>query len=156
MTGLNQCMIPRHPPRAHDGFDKKGAPDACSFEQADPMTKTIAVVDDDASVRIATQNLVRSMGWAVQTFASAEDFLAGAPMAGIDCLITDVQMEGLGGVELAATLLSRGFAIPVIFITAFPDERVRARAMAAGGVDFFAKPFDGQQLINCIERALRH
>lgn len=120
------------------------------------MTKTIAVVDDDASVRIATQNLVRSMGWAVQTFASAEDFLAGAPMAGIDCLITDVQMEGLGGLELAAALRSRGLAIPVIFITAFPDKRVRERAMAAGGVDFFAKPFDGQQLVSCIERVLRH
>ena len=119
------------------------------------MTKNIAVVDDDASVRIATQNLVRSMGWAVQTFASAEDFLADAPIAGIDCLITDVQMEGLGGVELAATLRSRGLAIPVIFITAFPDERVRERAMAAGGVDFFAKPFDGQQLVSCIERVLQ-
>lgn len=119
------------------------------------MTKTVAIVDDDASVRIATQNLVRSMGWAVQAFASAEDFLVGVKTSSVDCLITDVQMDGLGGVELAIVLRSRGFEIPVIFITAFPDERVRERAMAAGGIEFLAKPFDGQQLISCIELALQ-
>lgn len=118
------------------------------------MTKTVAIVDDDASVRVATQNLVRSLGLAVRTFASAEEFLELPSDAPVDCLITDVQMEGLGGIELAVALRSRGFEIPVIFITAFPDERVHERAITAGGVGFFAKPFDGQQLINCIERVL--
>ena len=119
------------------------------------MTKTVAIVDDDASVRVATQNLVRSFGLAVRTFASAEDFLTTLPGAAIDCVITDVQMDGLGGVELAAALRSRGYEIPVIFITAFPDKLVRARAMTAGGIGFLAKPFDGQKLIELIETALR-
>ncbi|RDJ22248.1 response regulator [Bosea caraganae] len=119
------------------------------------MTKTVAIVDDDASVRVATQNLVRSLGLAARSFASAEDFLASVRASPIDCVITDVQMDGLGGVELATALRSRGYDIPVIFITAFPDERVRARAMGAGGIGFLAKPFDSQQLIGFIELALQ-
>lgn len=118
------------------------------------MTKTVAIVDDDASVRVATQNLLRSLGLAVRTFASAEDFLAILESTSVDCVITDVQMDGLGGVELATALRSRGYEIPVIFITAFPDERVRARALTAGGIGFLAKPFDSQKLIGLIERAL--
>lgn len=118
------------------------------------MTKTVAIVDDDASVRVATRNLLRSLGLAVQTFASAEDLLAVLPGVSIDCVITDIQMDGLGGVELATTLRSRGYEIPVIFITAFPDERVRARAMSAGGIGFLAKPFESRTLIGLIEQAL--
>jgi FixJ family two-component response regulator len=118
------------------------------------MTKTVAIVDDDASVRVATQNLVRSLGLAVQTFSSAENFLEILQAAPIDCVITDVQMDGLGGVELATALRDRGYDIPVIFITAFPDERVRARALTAGGIGFLAKPFDSEQLIGLIEMAL--
>jgi FixJ family two-component response regulator len=119
------------------------------------MTKTVAIVDDDASVRVATHNLLRSLGLAVRTFASAEDFLATLPGAAIDCVITDVQMDGLGGVELASALRSRGYEMPVIFITAFPDERIRARAMGAGGIGFLAKPFDSHTLIRLIETTLR-
>lgn len=118
------------------------------------MTKTVAIVDDDASVRVALQNLLRSLGLAVRTFASAEDFLAILPGASVDCVITDVQMDGLGGVELASALRGLGYDTPVIFITAFPDERVRARAMGAGGLGFLAKPFDSQKLIGLIETAL--
>lgn len=118
------------------------------------MTKTVAIVDDDASVRVALQNLVRSLGMAVRTFASAEDFLAILQGASIDCVITDVQMDGLGGVELALALRSLGYETPVIFITAFPDERVRARALGAGGIGFLPKPFDSQKLIGLIETAL--
>ncbi|RXT56395.1 two-component system response regulator [Bosea sp. Tri-44] len=118
------------------------------------MTKTVAIVDDDASVRDATQNLVRSLGLAVRSFASAEDLLAVLPTVSIDCVITDVQMGGLGGVELTAALRCSGRTIPVIFITAFPDEHVRARALAVGGIGFLCKPFESRTLIGLIERAL--
>lgn len=119
------------------------------------MTKTVAIVDDDASVRVATQNLVRSLGLAAQSFSSAEDLLAALQASPVDCIITDVQMEGLGGVELANALRSGGHGIPVIFITAFPDERIRTRAMSAGGIGFLAKPFESQALIGLIETALQ-
>mgnify|MGYP001576545160 CR=1 FL=1 len=118
------------------------------------MTKTVAIVDDDASVRVAMQNLVRSLGLTARSFASAEDLLAVLPSVSIDCIITDVQMDGLGGVELAVALRRSGRAIPVIFITAFPDERVRLRALAAGGIGFLRKPFEGRALIDLIEHAL--
>lgn len=118
------------------------------------MTKTVAIVDDDASVRLATRNLVRSLGLAVRSFASAEDLLAALPSVSIDCIVSDVQMDGLGGVEMALALRDSGGAIPVIFITAFPDERIRARALAAGGIGFLCKPFESRALIELIERAL--
>jgi FixJ family two-component response regulator len=90
----------------------------------------------------------------VRTFGSAVDFLCAADRASIDCLITDVQMDPIGGVELAQRLRDEGMAIPVIFITAFPDMRIRERAMASGAAGFFSKPFDGQLLLECIETAI--
>lgn len=116
--------------------------------------KSIAIVDDDPSVRIATESLVRSLGMKVTTFPSAEDFLGFLDSEAIDCLITDVQMDGIGGVELSQILRERGNLTPVIFITAFPDDRIRDRVMAAGAIGFLGKPFEGQALIDCIEMAL--
>lgn len=118
------------------------------------MTKTVAIVDDDPSVRIAIGNLVRSFGFATRGFASAEDLLTELPTISIDCIVSDVQMDGLGGIGLATVLRRHGPPIPVIFITAFPDERVRARALAAGGVGFLGKPFESRSLIGLIEQAL--
>lgn len=118
------------------------------------MTKTVAIVDDDPSVRIAIRNLVRSLGFAARGFASAEELLAALPETSIDCIVSDVQMEGLGGIGLVMALRRHGPAIPVIFITAFPDERVRARALAAGGAAFLGKPFESRTLIGLIERVL--
>lgn len=118
------------------------------------MTKTVAIVDDDPSVRVATRNLVRSLGLSVRSFASAEELLTALPTALIDCIVTDVQMSGLGGIELALTLRRQRQAIPIIFITAFPDARVRERALAAGGIGFLSKPFESGALIDLIERAL--
>ena len=117
-----------------------------------PHLKSIAIVDDDLSVRIATESLVRSLGLKATTFPSAEDYLAAA--LPVDCLITDVQMDGIGGVELSQILHDRGDMTPIIFITAFPDERIRDRVMAAGAIGFLGKPFEGQALIDCIEQAL--
>ena len=116
--------------------------------------KSIAIVDDDPSVRIATESLVRSLGMKVTTFSSAEDFLAALGREAVDCLITDVQMDGIGGVELSQILRERCNLTPVIFITAFPDDRIRDRVMAAGAIGFLGKPFEGQALIDCIELAL--
>ena len=113
---------------------------------------TIAIVDDDPSVRLATESLVRSLGMKASTFSSAESYLATTDP--VDCLITDVQMDGIGGVELSQILRDRGDGTPVIFMTAFPDERIRERVMAAGAFGFLGKPFEGQMLIDCIELAL--
>jgi FixJ family two-component response regulator len=116
--------------------------------------KSIAIIDDDASVLDATENLVRSYGFSVRKFASAESYLASIGDVIIDCLITDVQMDGISGIELSQIMREAGVQTPIIFITAFPDERIRNRVMAAGAIGFLGKPFDSRALIDCIERAL--
>jgi FixJ family two-component response regulator len=115
----------------------------------------ISVVDDDESIRVATKNLVRSLGFNVRTFASAEDFLLSDCLRGTSCVIADVHMPGLNGVELQSLLKARGHHIPIIFITAFPEERIRSRALRSGAVGFISKPFHAQALIECIDTALK-
>jgi FixJ family two-component response regulator len=117
-------------------------------------SKSIAVVEDDTSLRDAMENLISSHGLNVYTFVSAESFLAQRDHIEIDCLITDVQMDGMGGVELFHVLLKIGVATPVIFITAFDDERIHKRVMAAGAKGYFRKPFESQAMIDCIDQAL--
>ena len=114
----------------------------------------ISIVDDDASVRAATARLLRSMGFSAHAFASAKEFLSSPQLRETACLIADVEMPGMSGVELQAHLIATGHAIPTIFITAFPDERVRDRAMNAGAIDFLSKPFDESRLLECVEQAL--
>jgi FixJ family two-component response regulator len=117
----------------------------------------ISVIDDDASVRAATNNLLSSHGYLVHTFASAVDFLQSARLDDSFCVIADVQMPAMSGLDLLANMRARGKDVPFIFITAFPDESVRARALTAGAVCFLDKPFAGPVLIDCIEAALdRH
>jgi FixJ family two-component response regulator len=113
-----------------------------------------SIVDDDASVRAATARLLRSMGFSTHTFASAKEFLSSAQLRETACLIADVEMPGMSGVELQDHLISTGHTIPTIFITAFPDERVRHRAINAGAIDFLSKPFDESRLLECVEQAL--
>ena len=115
----------------------------------------ISIIDDDESVRAATRNLVRSLGFTAFTFASAEDFLQSPRASDSSCVITDVQMPGLSGVELQSRLLAQGQRTPIIFITAFPDKSIEARAMKAGAICFLSKPFDGSTLIKCLDRALK-
>jgi FixJ family two-component response regulator len=115
----------------------------------------ISIVDDDASVREAMFGLVRSLGFDAATFSSAEDFLQSDQLASTLCLITDVQMPGLSGVELQSHLISRGSPIPIIFVTAFPEERIEARVRQAGAIGFLSKPFDDETLIECLDRALK-
>jgi FixJ family two-component response regulator len=114
----------------------------------------IAVIDDDASVRTATNNLLSSHGYLVDTFASAEEFLQSARLNESACVVADVQMPTMSGLDLLAHMRNEGYAAPFIFITAFPEESVRARALKAGAICFLAKPFAGPALIKCIEGAL--
>jgi FixJ family two-component response regulator len=120
-----------------------------------PEVPVISIVDDDESVRVATQRLVRSLGFVAHTFASPEEFLQSPRLNDTSCLIADVQMPGMSGVELQSVLIARGNRTPMIFITAFPDEKIRTRALEAGAIGFLSKPFDGPTLIQCLDRALK-
>jgi FixJ family two-component response regulator len=114
----------------------------------------IALVDDD-DVRQGIEALLRSLDYRVAAFATAKAFLNSEQLLETSCLITDVQMPGMSGIELQALLKSNGHSIPVIVITGFPDERVRERAMQLGAVSFLTKPFADAALIECLERAHR-
>ena len=116
----------------------------------------ISIVDDDESVREATDALVRSLGYAAATFASAEEFLDSDRVHAASCVIADVQMPGLSGIDLQHRLLAQGVQVPIIFVTAFPDERTRKRALDAGAIDFLSKPWSDEQLISCLDMALGH
>jgi FixJ family two-component response regulator len=121
------------------------------------MLPVISIVDDDASVRAATNNLLSSRGYVVFTFASAGDFLQSSHLEESSCVVADVQMPAMSGLDLLMHMRTQGNDTPFIFITAFPDEGVRARALKAGAICFLAKPFAGPRLIDCIETALnRH
>jgi FixJ family two-component response regulator len=114
----------------------------------------IAIIDDDESVRVATDNLLRSLGYVVHTFASAEEFLRSPRFNDTSCVIADVKMPTMSGVDLQARLLTDGYSVPFIFITAFPEEALRERAMKAGAICFLTKPFDKPSLIKCLDIAL--
>lgn len=114
----------------------------------------IAVVDDDASIRLATDSLLRSRGYAVCAFASPGDFLQSDELNETACVITDVRMPVIGGIELQAILRAQGCTVPFVFITAFPEEVVRTQAMNGGATCFLTKPFDAPTLIKYVEAAL--
>jgi FixJ family two-component response regulator len=120
-----------------------------------PDTPVISVVDDDDSVRTATTCLMRSLGYVAYGFASAEEFLSSPHLPDTTCLITDVQMPGISGIELERTLIERGYHIPVILISAFPEERLKARAISPTATSFLRKPFDSKALVECLDAALR-
>jgi FixJ family two-component response regulator len=114
----------------------------------------IAIVDDDASAREAMGSLIRSLGYTARTFSTAEEFLGADDELEICCLITDVQLTGADGLELQRQLITDGHRIPVIFVTAFPDDDVRDHALGAGAIGFLIKPFDYADLINCLAKAI--
>ncbi len=114
----------------------------------------VAIIDDDEAVRVATASLVRSLGLKTATFACAEDYLLSPLQPASDCVITDVQMPGMGGLGLQAALRADGNTLPFIFITAFPEETIRRQVEEGGAVGFLAKPFDGDAMIACLEQAL--
>jgi FixJ family two-component response regulator len=114
----------------------------------------ISIIDDDESMRCAIKSLVTSLGFPAYTFASAEAFLQSPHLDDTSCVITDLQMPGLNGVELQKSLLAQGRRIPIIFVTAFPEERLRARAIEAGALGFLSKPFESETLIKLIGKAI--
>ena len=114
----------------------------------------ISVVDDDASVRSAVDNLLSAHGYQIETFASAEEFLRSARPNDTACVVADMQMAGMTGLDLLVHMRSQGNAAPFIFITAFPDESLRVRALQAGAICFLTKPFTAPSLITCLETAL--
>jgi FixJ family two-component response regulator len=114
----------------------------------------VSIVDDDESVRMAAKGFVRSLGYDAQVFSSAEALLQSPDLDKTACLIVDVQMPKINGLELQERLRAAGYQTPIIFITAFPEERLRTRALASGAVCFLDKPFDCKALVECLETAL--
>lgn len=114
----------------------------------------ISIIDDDPSVREATQSLIRSLGYDAQVFASAEEYLQSDRVNDSSCLITDLHMPGMSGTDLQDRLIADGYEIPIIFVTAYYEDRVRDRVMDAGAFGFLRKPFNDESLIACLDRAL--
>ena len=118
-----------------------------------PSVPTIAVVDDDQAIREAMDDLIKNFGYQSRLFSSAEEFLAFEPRAEIDCMVVDVKMPGLTGLELLAELNRRGDRPPMIFVTSYDDERTRNAALNGGAFAFLRKPVDVVTLIGCLEAA---
>jgi FixJ family two-component response regulator len=114
----------------------------------------ISVIDDDESFRVATDSLLRARGYVVHTFAAAADFLGSPLLDEFSCVITDVQMPDVSGLQLQILLRDQGRTVPMIFITAFPEESARVRAMRDGAVCFLSKASKASALIKCVEAAL--
>src|SRR5262250_3348824 len=114
----------------------------------------VCVVDDDSSMRDSLSNLIRSAGLNVQTFASAQEFLTGPRPAAPSCLVLDVQLPGLSGLELQQELAHLDVQIPIIFITGHGDIPMTVRAMKAGASEFLTKPFRDNELLNAVEQAI--
>jgi FixJ family two-component response regulator len=138
----------------HDIFVSRSNKAAPSDEPLPRIRPVISVIDDDASIRVAADSLLRARGYTVGTFASAAEFLRSQQIDEASCVITDVRMPDMSGVELQAFLRKQGRSTPFIFITAFPEEPARLRALHDGAVCFLSKPFDAPTLIRCVEAAL--
>ena len=119
-----------------------------------PRAPLIAIVEDDAPFRDSMKRLMRALGYAVETFASAADFLASRRLGETACLISDVQMPGMTGVELYARLVEAGHKIPTILVTAYPDEVTRTRSLRDGVVCYLPKPFDANHLMECVRKTV--
>lgn len=120
-----------------------------------PGVPLIAIVDDDDSLRKSLDNLLRSVGFRTQGFASAEAFLSSTHIHDTTCLILDVRMPGMSGLELQHQLVATNWRIPIIFVTAHVDDDARAQALAAGAVDFLYKPFREEALLNALDAVLK-
>ena len=116
--------------------------------------KMVAIVDDDELIRSALQGMLKSVGLESEAFATAEEFLKSGQQQQTACLIADIRMPGMSGLELQAQLNAERCKIPTIFITAHDDGQMRMRALRAGAVEFLAKPFDDEALLETIRAAL--
>jgi FixJ family two-component response regulator len=120
------------------------------------QAKIVAIVDDDDLIRSALMGMLKSAGLPSQAFASAEEFLKSGQHHEIACLIADIRMPGMSGLELQARLNAERRRIPTIFITAHGDEKMRMQALRAGAVEFLAKPFDDEVLLESVRAALEN
>lgn len=114
----------------------------------------ISIVEDDSAVRESLNSFILSLGYASSTFAAAEEYLASELLHSTACLISDVQLPGMSGIDLQARLIADGHRIPIVFVTGFVSETTRARVLTHGAVGYFAKPLDPDALIECLENAL--
>ena len=119
-----------------------------------PTGPTIFVIDDDESVRKAVGRLIRAAGLNVKTFAAAEDFMRSTGPTAPGCLVLDVHLPGLSGLELQQRLNAEGRGVPIVFITAYGDDQACDRALRAGAIAFLQKPFEEQSLLDAVGRAL--
>jgi FixJ family two-component response regulator len=117
--------------------------------------ETICIIDDDESVRRALRRLLHSAGFQTAAFATAEEFLQSAEQRTPACLILDVHLPGLSGLELQQQLTAEGRNVPIVVITAYPTSQVREHVLRAGAVGFLEKPFDDQSLLDAVEQGLR-
>jgi FixJ family two-component response regulator len=119
-----------------------------------PDDAIIAVVDDDPSMRSAVQGLLKAVGLQGRTFASAEEFLSSGQQHRVACLIADIRMPGMSGLDLQARLNAERIDVPIIFLTAHDEAWMRLQALRAGAVEFLAKPFNEEHLLDCVRAAL--
>jgi FixJ family two-component response regulator len=119
-----------------------------------PAGRSISIIDDDESMRSTVMSLVRSAGYDARGFASAEEFLASGDVESFACVITDIQMPGMGGIGLKQHLMASQNAVPVIMITARHDADLEGKALASGAICFLRKPFEADALLECLESAL--
>jgi len=117
--------------------------------------RVLSVVDDDTSVRIATGRLIRSVGFTVEMFTSGEEYLHLGRLQETSRLVVDVHIPGMNGLQLQSHLAAAGHRIPIVFITAYADERIRTLALRAGAMDFLYKPFSDEALLSAIDLALK-
>ena len=120
----------------------------------EPKTRMVAVVDDDESIQRSLPKALQSLGLTALSFVSAEEFLSCGRLDDIGCIITDLRMSGMSGLELQAKLVQDGHRIPIVFVTAHGDTRERAQAMRAGALAFLDKPFDDNLLLEIVCRAI--
>src|ERR1700741_1700986 len=119
-----------------------------------PKPSLVSVVEDDQHFRESMRRLLRSLGYSVEAFASAADFLASPHLIETACLIADVHMPAMTGIELYRHLIDTGYAIPTILVTAYPNDTDRTRALSDGVVCYLRKPVDEQHLMRCLRTAL--
>src|SRR5215467_12954376 len=118
-------------------------------------SQLVAIVDDDRSVQTALRDLMESAGFAARSFGSAEEFLESGQRNQTACLVTDIRMPGMSGLELQAKLKAEGSRIPMIFITAHGDPKIKMQALKAGAIEFLTKPFDDEVLLEKVRAALK-
>jgi FixJ family two-component response regulator len=138
----------------YSGRRRPGTVDRASQRKLELANHVISIIDDDESVREATKSLVRSLGYKAAVFASAEEYLQSDRLDDSSCLITDLHMPGMSGVDLQDRLIADGRQIPMIFVTAYYEEKVRDRVLDAGAYGFLRKPFNDESLIECLDKAL--